>query len=455
MRGVTSSIDREVLLVYPPFEEPLRRGGRYYTSLPLGIAYIASVLERAGLRVTTVDCNIDCWSVDRLAQEIIRAKPAVLGISVTSPGIRYAKRLIEEVRAGGGTSDIMRIAVGGPHVGADPSSASVLQADAYFCGEAEFKFLEYCLGISGGKCIPTSITAVKPAHDLDSLPYPARHLFAEPKYRFTPLSASRGCPFSCIYCGMAGTKYRRRGIDGIRGEIESLRTKSVDFVDDVFTLDKDYASAISSIMKENGLKWACTTRVDLVDERLLGVMAESGCRHVSFGVESGSERLRRLAGKQVSNKEVATAFRACREAGIPTRAFVMVGLPTETSKELDETFDFVNSLGPDEVLYTPTIIYPGTMLMEYCLHHGLVSPSAWRDYAMGCGPMPVSLPEGMSIEEVNCRIFDESTRFYMTLPKILSRMGDAQCLEDVIDAIAALGALITEPLMGKGRIITP
>jgi anaerobic magnesium-protoporphyrin IX monomethyl ester cyclase len=287
---VTSSIHK-VMLIYPRFETPLLKKGLYYTAIPLGLAYLAAGLEKNGYSASAVDCNIEPMSPQELAGKIAEHQPDIVGIYVTSLGLRYVKTLIDTLRGGGVGSTIPKIAVGGPHISADPQSSQLLGADTYFSGESEEGFVEYCKNGATAASITCGL-----ADDLDSLPYPARHIFKQDKYGFTSIIASRGCPFNCIYCGMAGTPYRRRSLPNIRGELDLLQetktTRTIDFADDTFTLDRQYAWDIASLMAENKTPWACTTRADHVDRELIAHMAECGCRHISFGLESGSQRVR-------------------------------------------------------------------------------------------------------------------------------------------------------------------
>ncbi|MBD3388686.1 MAG: radical SAM protein [Candidatus Altiarchaeales archaeon] len=431
--------NRRILLVYPPYEKPLMRQGLHYTSIPLGVGYLASVLEASGFEVSVVDCNIRESSPEGMAESIGELKPDIVGLTITSPGLRYAYKLISELREGGLTSTI-RVAAGGPHVTADPGASTCLGADLYFTGESEYAFRDYCVSRreNAGR---NNIIESGLIGDLDCLPYPARHLFNGGSYRFTPVAASRGCPFNCGYCGISGTQYRKRSIANVRGEIEhlaSFNTRSVDFTDDIFTLDRPYARGVAEVMGEYGMGWSCTTRADLVDGGILEHLADNECRHISFGVETGVERIRYRMGKKVPDSRYQNAFKSCRDAGIRTRAYAMLGFPGETLEDVHRTFDFVNGLGADEVLYSPTIIYPNTWLMKAAVEEGKTGSDAWVRYMRGEGGIPYYLPEGLSLEEVNALIYEEGKRFYLNPKRILARMRDAQSLDDIADSFKAL-----------------
>jgi len=479
---VTSSIHSEVILVYPPFEQPICKAGRYYTGLPLGIAYLAASLERRGISVSVFDCNVEPYQPEKLASTIVDCGPKVLGITVTSPGLRYARELISQVRSQSVGRGTPSIAVGGRHIGADPGSSRLLGADTLFVGEADVAFAEYCSGgygrvqstvsggvdgycrlqstvssggsttISGdGSERPSALSAREPGgpsivscgvvEDLNSLPYPSRHLFKEKLYRHTPVAASRGCPYKCIYCAGGGCVYRRRSGGNVGGEVKELvdnhHTKSIDFVDDTFTLERDYAISICDIMREFDIPWACTTRADLIDSELIKRMSDAGCMHISFGVESGSERVRYGLGKRISNNSYVDAFKSCREHDIKTMAYALLGLPGETRGDLQATLDFVTSLEPDAVMYSPVTVYPGSELMDSCVRNNHVSPTAWTDYMLGKSDMPHYVPDGLTLEELYSISFDYSRKFYLTPRHILQRLKSAETVGDVLDCTLA------------------
>jgi anaerobic magnesium-protoporphyrin IX monomethyl ester cyclase len=428
-----------VTLAYPPHEHIINQGRRFLTAIPLGVAYLAAQLRLRGAQVTVFDHSIGERTVRDEAAQIIDSDPDVVGLSVTSPSAAHTRELIVELREGGLSSGIP-VAVGGPHIGADPESSRLLGADALFRGESEYLFAEYCLDpIVGG------FHGFGLVEDLDSLPHPARDLFTGERYRFRQLMASRGCPFDCIYCCGCRIPYRKRSLENIRGEVECLAGGGhclVGFSDDVFTLDRGYALRLAQLMREYRLPWSCTTRADLVDEELIGCLGECGCRHISFGVESGSKRVRYGLGKRIPDESYLHAFRWCRDAGIETRAYVMVGLPGETGQDIQRSFDFISALDPDDVFYSPTVVYPGTKLMGLAVAQQIVRPDAWSRYILGEACLPMYTPKGLNRENIAGLCVRESERFYLSPKQILRRMRQASCLDDITDSLTAAAAYL-------------
>lgn len=445
---MASSIRRRVMLVAPPFGDVPGRGGRYYTTIPLGTAYLASALLEAGLEVDVVDCNVESHSPGDLADRVVSKSPDIVGLSVTTPSSRYCRAFVSALR-GRGVSSAITVALGGAHVTADPEAARLIGGDVYFKGEAERCFRDYCLVGGGG-----GVVKCPPIEDIDSLPRPARHLFDGGRYAFVPVAASRGCPFSCIYCCMAGTGYRRRSLGGLRLELEEIvrgKPKSLDFVDDTFTLDKDFALGVAALMSGYGVPWACTTRADMVDEELIGRFSECGCMHMSFGVESGDEKVRHYAGKGVADGTIKAAFKSCRDAGIKTRAYMMLGLPGDTGTTMEASREFMEEIEPDDVQYSPPVPYPGTRLMETAVREGRISPRVWADYTLGNAEIPVYSPEGFSGEEIIALCNDAQKSFHGKGARIMRRLASSTTWTEAGETVMAALALTAEPLFNKRR----
>ena len=176
----------------------------------------------------------------------------------------------------------------------------------------------------------------------------------------------------------------------------------IDFVDDVFTLDKEYVKLLcKNIIREHlNINWACTTRADLVDSELLNSMEKSGLWHISFGIESGLENIRNLIGKGIPNAVFRKVFDLCREMHIKTRAYGMLGHPTETIRDMEQTVEFIRSLRQDAFIIRLTDIIPGTRLFSQAFEDGLIDEFVWRDYIARKRPYPIYIPNGVRIEDI-------------------------------------------------------
>ncbi len=431
-----------VLLVYPPHENPPKKGKKFLTAAPLGLCHIASCVKNAGLGVDGLDCNTTGQNPKEAAEHILSRGCGIVGIYVTSPALPYVMQLIQELRGRGVSSTI---AVGGPHVTADLASSKKLGADAYFTGEGELLFPGFCQEALKGWITPESTYDCGTVEDVSSLPHPARDVF-NGEYAYTPFATSRGCPFRCAYCGMAGTKHRKRAIDDIASEIRDLKaggTKRIDLLDDSFTVDRQHAIDVADAVGDSGISWACTTRADLVDAKLLTRMRGRGLTHINFGVESGNEDARRAMRKDIPDADYVNAFRNCRRLGIKTTAYGIIGGPWETKETAKQTFEFIRNLEPDDIMYSPLILHPGTEMHRIGVNDRVIEDDAWAKYMCG-GEMPVYPPKKADTEWVRAAIDAENRRFYFTAERILSRICTSNTLGEFGENLAAGVVFLTK-----------
>jgi radical SAM superfamily enzyme YgiQ (UPF0313 family) len=215
--------------------------------------------------------------------------------------------------------------------------------------------------------------------DLDCLPFPAHHLL-EPKikkyfmYTSPPVLTTRGCPFSCIYCStMAfhGRKYRTRSVTNVVLELEYLidhyKVDKVSFIDDNFTMQPIRVFALCQEMKKRGLsiKWGCNARVDQVNEEILKVMKEAGCRDVFCGIESVSQRALDIVKKGYRVQQARDAVKMAEKLGIRTHCSFVLGLPGESKQTLKRMVQFVDETKPSgRALPNLLKIFPGTELSK-------------------------------------------------------------------------------------------
>ncbi|MCK4492137.1 MAG: radical SAM protein [Candidatus Altiarchaeales archaeon] len=232
----------------------------------------------------------------------------------------------------------------------------------------------------------------KPIEDYDSLPIPAYDLLSSinlyhidvPHGKpFTILYSSKGCPFNCIYCTVSGTKLKKKSagkiIDEIRHLKENYGIKTISFFDETFTIDRRRVSDICNEMKYLDITWYCNSRSDLVDPELLMEMRKAGCRGISFGIESGSQRILDNALKGVSVEQNANAIKWTKDAGIKVNCSFIVGLPGENKKTIKETTDFIKKRLPTGAEFNIAIPYPGTELYSIYERRGFIKNPEWRD----------------------------------------------------------------------------
>ncbi|MCK4351985.1 cobalamin-dependent protein [candidate division WOR-3 bacterium] len=369
-----------------------RVGERPYP--PLGLLYIASVLENNGFEVRIWDPHPDDLS---FLSDIKKFNPRVVGLTVTTPQVNKAKYLVEEIRK---SLPLTKLVAGGVHITALPSdSLKNLDLDCVVIGEGELTMLEICqrLNLDEPLDVVKGIAYRKNGRiarnenrelieNLDDVPFPARHLVDFGKYlmppgtirglwleRSTAIITSRGCPYHCIFCGshlIFGKQVRRRSVANVISEIELLISQyEIDglwFFDDTFTLDKGWVKEFVVQMKEHkiNLKWSVQSRVNPISIDILDEMKSAGLSQIEFGVESGSDKVLKALKKGTTVEMIKNAFRITKKVGIRTCATFMVGNPSETKKDILMTQKLAREIAPDWTTFFFATPYPGTELLE-------------------------------------------------------------------------------------------
>ncbi len=211
--------------------------------------------------------------------------------------------------------------------------------------------------------------------DLNDLPEPMHELLPLSMYRmplikgpFTFIVTSRGCPAGCTYC-IKHVSYqyttRLRAPDKLRKEMWNLKglgIHNVHMYADLFTVNRDQVVDLCRRMIDEkiNIKWTCNSRVDYVDEEMLQLMGQAGCRLISWGIESGNEQILRNVRKGAYPDKARRALHWAKKAGIMNWGYFIIGLPGETEETIRQTIDFSKKLPLDIALFHVAAPYPGT-----------------------------------------------------------------------------------------------
>jgi len=425
-----------ILLIRPPYTRLKGIGQAPY--FPLGLGYVAAVLRDNGFEakiyhaenarrreegsVTDADVGFDFRArshrhylesirddghfVWREVEETLRNyRPDVVGISVLSVEVASALKISEICKR---YDKRCFVVWGGLHPTFLPEECLRQPAvDAVIRGEGEFPMLDLCRALEhGGRVHEIRNLSCRvdgtvihnplrePVADISSLPFPARESVLYPESfdfkSFGSMIISRGCPFRCSFCSSRNfwdKKLRSRSPENFIAEIRSLQenygTKYFMFWDDSFTINRTIVLKYCQAIIEAGLKinWKTATRADLIDEELLRTMRRAGCVKLEIGVESGSERIRKLIFKDVTNEQIKRAFTMIKASGISSGAFFMAGFPEETTADLDQTFALMKELDATETTFNIFDPMPGSTEYEKCIALGLVPEHAdWSNF---------------------------------------------------------------------------
>lgn len=210
---------------------------------------------------------------------------------------------------------------------------------------------------------------------LDDLPIPLHHMLPLVTYRmpmmkgnFTFIVTSRGCPAGCTYC-IKHVSYqysvRVRSAAKIMDELwvlKKLGINNIHMYADLFTVNREQVVDLCRMMidQQINIHWTCNSRVDYVDEEMLQLMGKAGCWYISWGIESGNEKILSHAHKGAKPEQARTALTWSKKAGINNWGYFIIGLPGETEETIRQTIDFAKSLPLDIALFHIAAPYPGT-----------------------------------------------------------------------------------------------
>lgn len=401
-------------MIYPRFRYP-NKGG---VQEPLGLLYIATVLERDGHEVRFLDLSFRDELPD-LADEV----KDVDFVGISSSTALFG-RALETLKAIKDKNPHLPVALGGPHATALPAETVKAGFDVAVVGEGEKTILAIAEAFEKEGGLGTSALSKIPAiafksgdkiivnpqgefiSDLDSLPHPDRALIDYQRYFSTGLKqagivAMRGCPFRCAYCKpmqehLFGRKIRRRSARDVASEVDTVARNIIDrvlFRDDAFTTNSvkwfhEFGATLQEL-KTPLWGWVCQGRVDQITPELLDAMKSAGLKMIAFGVESGSQRILDYYRKGITPEQTERAFKLCKERGIATHAFVMVGAPIERWEDVEATIRLIERIKPNSVSPSITTPAPGTDLYHYALSDGSYNITDWTesDYMSNTKPL--------------------------------------------------------------------
>jgi len=452
-----------VMLVNPKFRLPIDTR----TTPHLGLAYLGAVSEEAGFETMIFDADVED---EPITEAIKRFQPDIVGITANTPQVMQAWRTAKMIKS---VKDVL-VVLGGPHVTVLPAeSVQHKEVDIVVRGEGESTWLKLCQMIDRGrknnpKFGPSDlldpenpdlasllgisyITADGKEHhnpdhppvaDLDTLPWPAYHLFKMDRYtnlqpatdavdgsKSFSIMTSRGCPYRCTFCSQSimPIKWRARSPENVLAEwrhlVEDLGAQEIGVLDDSANIDMNRMIKISDLLVENHLNhvpWMFVNgiRANLATKKVLADMKEAGLKRTAFGVESGDPDVLLSIDKKIDHDTIRQAFKNAKAVGLETIGFFIIGLPGETEESMEKTIRFACEVDPLIANFSMMTPYPGTKVYELVKRHGHLLLDSWEDYVFFDGRARYEIGD-MTAELIERKWKEAYRRFYLRPHRIM------------------------------------
>jgi radical SAM superfamily enzyme YgiQ (UPF0313 family) len=464
----------KVQFIWPNFDCPIGKN--------IGVAYLSGALRAAGHDTNII--HISEWldypfDLDRVESDVRSYDPDLVAIGTGFPHYpemcQTAKRLkqaLDRPIVFGGihtTQNVRSVMTDNPwidfgNVGEGDESLLDLARALETGGDATS--IPNIWARKGEAIIPNASRRLKditkiPWMDLDH--WPQFQKITDNRRGWVNVYMNRGCPYRCTYChnnavakvlqdsfktktsGNADLGYLRyRGIEDMIAELKSIlekwdNVKAFSFNDDTFTMDQEYMKAfLGRYKKEIGLPWICNTTVLDVDREMLEVMKDANCDLVRFGVETATDRIKKTVLKRdFSNRKTEEVFRICREIGLRSFAFNIVGNPTETQEEMKDTLRLNSKLLPDGLKVSLGYPFPGTEYHAIAKKLDLIDENKHFHNFIHDTKLKWSDEDRLWIDKVRCvywwwmnvHLENEAAPLYVELVKMVEAMPEDEWLD--------------------------
>ena len=390
-----------VLLVYPPSpvinredrcQQPTKELLVIPPLPPTDLMYLAAIAEQCGYEAMIRDYS----QGGNFEVDLKEFQPDFLVANIATPTFQadmMAIKLAKDINP-----SICTIVKGAPFLTYNTNTIYENPfIDYVIIGEAEFTLKEILEGVPDneilGICYRENFQPIKNEkrpfiENLDELPFPARHLVDNSIYRRPDngkvqavVKVARGCPFHCFFClatPVSGAKVRKRSPENIVAElkecVEKYNIRNFLFWSDIFNLDREWTLELCKKIIESGLKitWSSNTRADTMDDEMAKMMYKSGCRLVSIGVESGSQKMLDKIGKKITLDNIRNTVKILKKNKIKIYNYFVIGLPWETEETVEETIKFAIELDSNFISFYTATPLPGTKYFAYAMLNKLV-----------------------------------------------------------------------------------
>ncbi len=466
----------EVLLIFPYFTRLRYNISGTYPTLPLGLAYIASYLERNSYKTEILDMVALRLDLNKIPDLLRNNSYKIVGISCNIFNLRNGiemARIIKKIKP-----DI-KVVLGGPSA-SFPVELIFKHSDFDIIvhGEGEeimLKICDYFINKEGNLSDIESISfrtdgifvsnPRKSYLDLNKLPFPATHLLPFKCYRLHPpfgvyypstiMETSRGCVFSCNFCGLSKV-LREKDIEFVMAEIElftiKYRMKEIHFVDPNFTYNQERTIRLCKniIKRKYKFAWTCKTRPDLVSDEVLFWMKRAGCYMISYGVESGSNKMLLSHSKNIEIKSIERNFYLTHRVGIRTVAYILIGGYGENYNTVKETICFIKKICPDFVLFGELLPDPNSSLTKTLVETKKISLSDVFDfYVLEKNIFKENTFLGLRRKDILCWVSLANKSFYFNIEYIFKRLSKLKNIREAINMVKGFYFLCLDRITEK------
>ena len=354
----------------------------------VGLAYLAGYLNKHEIEFEVIDAKFFNLDEKEVIGRLVKLNPKIIGLTSTTTEIKDVIAFSTNIKRHLPGSFVI---LGGVHATALPDETIRENAslDAVAVGEGEFILKK----LSKANSISETVERIPGLYYRKNgiIKNTSEQIYGNNLHDYAPASFSlwprakkyfintyRGCPFRCSFCFRTlGRKARYRDIEHILVDLEYVLghepNSDLSICDSTFGLNREYTENMLSKIIENGLskrlKWDCTTRVDIVDKEFLALIKKAGCHTISFGIESGSDRVLKATGKNTSVQKCVDAVNLAKSLGFKTWGYYILGHIDETKSEIEKTVRLIYKLNTDGISVGIMTPWPGTDVYKLALEN--------------------------------------------------------------------------------------
>lgn len=437
-----------------------------FPSLALG--GLAAWVRQHGYATKIIDLHVENIYPADAVDRVREYDPTIVALTSKTLGWPAVIEIAQMVRS---TVPNALIVVGGPHMSIYAKDSLSWECfDIAVVGDGEETFLEICDRVESGSSLDDVLGTVvrkkdgevvqNPARplpkDIDQYPMTAWDLLPVSDYHcltllkpFATMVTTRGCPWHCGYCSQVySEKLRFRSVDLVVEEMEFLEkrygVKEIVFFDETFTIGKKRMLKFSEEVQRRGLKvkFNIRARVDTVDREVVRALKAAGLRSIHMGVEAGTDRLLKIMNKQITREQTERAYRICREEGVDTRGYFMIGYYDATPADVEGTIDFAAGLGLDWASFSVATALPATDLYRIAQERGYVSGDFWKQYTIdGGGVIPQLETETFTAEQLRAYRTKAYLKFYMRPDLIRRKLSKSEGRDELLEMLGGATVL--------------